>query len=130
MWSSPFTSRRGWTAQRYVGADCAGHPGPRRDDRRQRWLVLAIALLGVAGIVGTWVWASTADGRALRALPAAQRMHLLKSALENLHSVCDPFAPRDLRNFCREQAEIASAFQECTGDCLVTARRHLVEPTR
>jgi hypothetical protein len=103
--------------------------GPR-SDRWSRRLAIAAGVLGLAGIIGTWMWIATADGRALRALPPAQRAQLLHNALENLRNVCDPFAPRDLRSFCREQAEVAAAFRECTGDCLTIARRHLVEPSR
>jgi hypothetical protein len=111
------------------GSGDNGHSGPR-SDRWARRLVIAAGIVGLAGIIGAWMWIATADGRALRALPPAQRAQLLHNAVENLRNVCDPFAPRDLRPFCREQAEVAAAFRECTGDCLTIARRHLVEPSR
>jgi hypothetical protein len=107
-----------------------GKAGERRGDRWRRALVIAGVLLGTAGIIGSWMWAATADQRALRALPAPQRAQLLHSALQNLNNVCDPFPPRSIRTFCRDQAELAISFDECDSACLSIARRYLTQPTR
>jgi hypothetical protein len=99
-------------------------------DRRARLLAIVALVLGLTGIVGSWIWMATSDARALRALPAPQRAHVLHSALTNLTDVCDPFPPRSLATFCREQAEIAASFDECDSTCLAIARRHLNQPVR
>jgi hypothetical protein len=105
---------------------------PRQDagDRRSRVLVILALILGLAGITGSWIWIATDDARALRALPPPQRAQVLHNALTNLTDVCDPFPPRSLATFCREQAEIAASFNECDTACLAIARRHLNQPVR
>jgi hypothetical protein len=89
-------------------------------------------LLGLVGAVMLVWWSATADERAIRALPEAQRLALLKSTIANLKNVCDPAPPRSMREFCREQAELAVKFRECARDpdCQELARRHLYQPHR
>jgi len=101
---------------------------------RGRWRRAAVPL-GLAATIGglwLWWWSATADVRALRALPEAQRLSLLKGAVDNLKNVCDPAAPVALRDFCQRQAELAVKFRECEqdGDCQQLARRHLYQPHR
>jgi hypothetical protein len=77
-------------------------------------------------------WNATAETRDLRALPDAQRLTLYHHTLDNLKDVCDPAAPRSLRDFCHDQAELAARFPECDADpnCQVLVRRHLSQPRR
>jgi hypothetical protein len=91
-----------------------------------------LALLGAA--LGIWLiwWSATSDVRAIRALPDAQRLPLLRATVDNLKNVCDPAAPVSLRDFCRRQAELATKFRECVRDpeCQQLARRHLYQPRK
>jgi len=94
-----------------------------------RMFYVAVGLLAAAALV--W-WSATADQRAIRALPEAQRLPLLQSTLANLKNVCDPAPPLSMREFCRRQAELAVKFSECARDpdCQQLARRHLYQPHR
>lgn len=112
------------------GAGSDDDSGPPPDDRRARLLVILALVVGLGGIIGSWMWIATSDARALRALPPARRAQVLHGALTNLTDVCDPFPPRSLASFCREQAEIATSFDECDSACLTIARRHLNQPVR
>ena len=95
---------------------------------------LRLPLAAVGAAVAIWLawWLATADVRAIRALPDGQRLPLFHSTVENLKNVCDPAAPVSLRDFCRQQAELASKFRECEKDpvCQELARRHLYQPHR
>ena len=112
------------------GSDGPGQPRERDPDRRAKVLVVVAIVVGLLGIFGSWMWAATSDQRALRALPAPRRAQLLHNSLENLTTVCDPYPPRSLQSFCREQAEVAVSFHECDSTCLGIARRHLHPPVR
>jgi hypothetical protein len=65
-------------------------------------------------------------------MPDAQRLPFYRHTFDNLKEVCDPAAPRALRDFCHRQAELASKFPECDGDqeCQELVRRHLSQPRR
>ena len=117
-------------ASRESGSGGDDDSAASHDDRRARILVVLALIVGLIGIIGSWMWIATSDARALRALPAAQRAEVLHNALCNLTDVCDPFPPRSLATFCREQAEIATSFEECDAACLAIARRHLNQPVR
>jgi hypothetical protein len=94
------------------------------------WAVTACGVV-IAMIALLW-WSSTADRRALRALPDDQRLALYARTIENLRDTCDPAPPRSLRDFCRGQAELAANFKECDNDrsCQELVRRHLFQPRR
>ena len=97
-----------------------------------RWLWgLTATLAALVGATFLW-WSLTAEARALHALPDEQRLALYFRTLANLKNICDPAAPRSLRDFCRGQAELALKFRECEADpsCLVVARRHIPQPRR
>ena len=101
----------------------------RRFERSLRAVGVVLGLLAVAALA--W-WAATSDQRAIRALPEAQRLPLLRSTLATLKNVCDPAPPLSMREFCRRQAELAVKFSECARDpaCQQLARRHLYQPHR
>jgi hypothetical protein len=94
------------------------------------WVPFAL----LAAAVGIWLvwWSATSDVRAIRALPDAQRLSLLRGTVDNLKNICDPAAPVSLRDFCRRQAELATKFRECerNPECQELARRHLYQPRR
>jgi hypothetical protein len=97
-----------------------------------RWL-WATALVFAAGALGTLLWwSSTADTRALRALPAEQRQAIYGKTMQILRDTCDPAPPVSLRALCRTQAELASKLPECDADpsCGEVVRRHLFQPRR
>jgi hypothetical protein len=97
-----------------------------------RWL-WATALVFAAGALGTLLWwSSTADTRALRALPAEQRQAIYEKTMQILRDTCDPAPPVSLRALCRTQAELASKLPECDADpsCGEVVRRHLFQPRR
>jgi hypothetical protein len=52
--------------------------------------------------------------------------------MENLRTICDPAAPRSMRDFCHQEADLALKFRECDADpkCQELARRHLPQPHR
>lgn len=89
-------------------------------------------LAAALAIVALWWWNVSAETRDLRALPDEQRLPLYRRTLDNLKNICDPAAPRSLREFCHQQAVLALRFKECEGDALCTelARRHLSQPHR
>ncbi len=109
-----------------------GEQKPIVHRRRLRRAALPLGLVAAIGGLWLWWWSATADVRALRALPEAQRLALLKGAVDNLKNVCDPAASVALRDFCRRQAELAVKFEECErdGECQQLARRHLYQPHR
>lgn len=119
---------------RLVRADEPPPAEPQSEKRRklERGLRILFAFLGLVAAVALVWWSATSDGRAIRALPDAQRLPLLQSTLANLRNVCDPAPPRSMREFCRRQAELAIKFTECTRDpsCQELARRHLYQPHR
>jgi hypothetical protein len=94
-------------------------------------VLLGVCGLFVVGCVLVW-WISTADTREIQALSDAQRIPLYHRTLENLRTVCDPAAPRSLRDFCHDEAALALKFRECDADpgCRELARRHLPQPRR
>ena len=102
--------------------------------KRRFALILRISwvVLGLLAVTALAWWSATADQRAIRALPEAQRLPLLQSTLANLKNVCDPAPPLSMREFCRRQAELAVKFSECARDpaCQQLARRHLYQPHR
>lgn len=107
-------------------------PLPRSPSSPKDWLVwLGLGGLLVVGCLLVW-WFSTADTREIQALPAAQRIPLYHRTMENLKTVCDPAAPRSLRDFCHNEASLALKFRECDADprCQELARRHLPQPRR
>jgi len=85
----------------------------------------AIAVAGFA-----WWWSATAEDRALRALPEPERRGLYRRTMDNLETICEPAAPRSMRDFCRAQAQLAAQLPDCDDSCQDIARRHLGLPTR
>lgn len=96
-------------------------------------ILRAVLVTAAALVVGATVWwSATADRRAIRALPDAQRLSLLRNTIATLKNVCDPAPPRSMRELCRQQAELAVEFDECRRDpaCRQLARRNLYQPHR
>lgn len=118
---------------RIVPPDETPPPEPRARSHSFWWWpwlpVVCLAALGTCAFV--W-WSATADTRELRALPDAQRLLLYHNTVSNLRTVCDPAAPRSLRDFCHRQAELVSKLRECDADssCQDLVRRHLTQPSR
>jgi len=104
---------------------------PRRELRGRRvwlWATLLVSAIAVAGLA--WWWSATAEDRAVRALPEPERRGLYRRTMENLETICEPAAPRSMRDFCRVQAELATRLPDCDPGCQAIARRHLGLPTR
>jgi len=107
-------------------------PLRRTHPRVRRWLwLLAVAGATVAAGVLIW-WLSTAVDREIQALPDDQRIPLYQRTIRNLKDVCDPAAPRSLRDFCHKEADLVLRFRECSADpaCQELARRHMPHPYR
>ena len=106
-------------------------PSPT-ERRLPSWLWGFAALLAVSAMSALLWWSSTADTRALRALPAEQRRAIYMKTMEVLRQTCDPAPPVSLRDMCRGQAELASKLPECAADpaCTELVRRHLFQPRR
>ena len=86
-----------------------------------KWTALAVA---IAGAILLLVHSEGAERRAIRDMPAPGRQALLARTVQNLKSVCSP--PNDaMRDFCREQAQLALEFQECDRACQQLADRQL-----
>ena len=94
------------------------------------WLWGGVLIAGVLVVVFAWWWSATAERRAVRSLPEPERLGLYRRTMENLETVCEPAAPRSMRDFCRRQAEFATHFPECDRACQEIAHRHLALPTR
>jgi hypothetical protein len=93
--------------------------------------LVAAGIASIAGAIGfMWWWGYTAEGRALRALPDAERLPLFHRTLETLHQMCDPAPPRSLRALCRDHARLVLELRECDPRCRETARRLLSTPMR
>jgi hypothetical protein len=112
------------------------HPGPRRapaapgeraNRARALWVLGAVAGLALLGLA---LLHATSEERALGRLPPAERGALYHRTLDNLRSVCAGDRARELRDFCRGQAELVLFFPECDGACQATAREQLRTPTR
>lgn len=109
-------------------------PGPvRRPFRGRTWfmgLATGVGMLSLALLL-CW-WMADDDAGEVRALPDAERLPLYHRAVANLRNVCDPGAPRSLRDFCRREAELVLRFRECDSEpaCQELARRHLSQPRR
>ncbi|HEY8926772.1 MAG TPA: hypothetical protein VIU64_20455 [Polyangia bacterium] len=97
-----------------------------------RWLWIPGIVLATALVAVLLWWSSTADTRALRALPAEQRQAIYAKTMQILRETCDPAPPVSLRALCRTQAELASKLPECDADpaCGELVRRHLFQPRR
>jgi len=118
---------------RLVRADEAPPPTHQAPGwRLGAWAAVVSLCLAVSGLLAAWWWAAGSEGRELRALPAAQRLPLFHHTVQNLRTICDPAAPRSLRDFCHRQAELALDFAECAAEpgCEELARRHLTQPRR
>lgn len=92
---------------------------------RGAW-VAGACLAALAACLLVW-WVTNADKREIQALPNAQRIPLYRRTIQNLKTVCDPAAPRSLRDFCHNEAELVLRFRECAADheCQRLARRHV-----
>jgi hypothetical protein len=98
--------------------------------RPPRWLLAAGTALAAAALVSAWWWSNTAEGRALRALPAAERRALYQRTIDTLREACEPAPPRSLRTLCRETAQRVLELPECGAACRDVARRMLATPIR
>lgn len=87
-------------------------------------------LVATALVVGGWIHAADADGRALRALPPDARSHLYARTLQNLDSFCRQGSTMVATDFCQAQARVVLSLPECDGACTLLARAVLRVPTR
>jgi hypothetical protein len=86
-----------------------------------KWTALVVA---IAGGILLLIHSEGAERRAIRDMPAPERQLLLTRTVQNLRSICSP--PEDaMRDFCREQAQLALEFQECDRPCQELADRQL-----
>lgn len=99
-----------------------------RLEKWQRGLVAAVVATGLATAGIAYFWSAGEGTRALRRLPAEQRLGLYQRTMENLRTICDPAPGRSMREFCRTEAERALQFPECDEVCRVIARRHMSLP--
>jgi hypothetical protein len=102
----------------------------RLGPKAQQWIWATVLIVSLVTLGIGWWWAAGDEKRALRALPDQQREGLYQRTMENLRTICDPVAPKSLREYCRAQAGFALQFDECDASCRETARRHLTIPQR
>jgi hypothetical protein len=86
-----------------------------------KWTALVIA---IAGAILLLIHSEGAERRAIRDMPAAEHQALLARTVQNLKSICSP-AEESMRDFCREQAQLALEFQDCDQTCQELADRQL-----
>jgi hypothetical protein len=111
----------------------ATSPAPTaRAPRRLPWLgVLALILLSICAVVAWVVWETTAPGRSLQSLPAAERAELYRRTMDDLRTLCAPPRPAALRDHCRELAAVVAPLPECDDECVALVRPILAPaPTR
>jgi hypothetical protein len=93
-------------------------------DRLPKWAKWTGLVLAIVGTILLWIHSEGAERRAIRDMPTSERQALLARTVQNLKSVCAP--PSDaMRDFCREQAQLALEFQECDQVCQDLADRQL-----
>ncbi len=103
----------------------------RTRPRWQDWLRVAVVAIAVALVLAAVAARTTATRRAIRELPAEQRLVLLEHAVAELREVCGDERPDGLGAHCRDLAGFVAQFDECTGECQALARRELApHPTR
>jgi hypothetical protein len=97
-----------------------------------RWASPWLAVLAIgAAAAGIWFWNETAEIRAIRCLPAAERQTLYAHTLNTLQTTCGPRArPEGLADFCREQSAFIAKFPECDGRCAALVKGGLAAPAR
>jgi hypothetical protein len=109
-------------------------PGTGRYGSRGRhataWILPAIVVLAIAGVMLANILGLSAERRALRALPAEQRLALLSRTVEELRQVCGEGRPDALKDHCRELASFAARFDECRGECEALVRHQLTPVPR
>jgi hypothetical protein len=88
------------------------------------WMKWIALIVGIAGAILLLIHSEGAERRAIRDMPAPERQALLARTVQNLKSICSP-AENAMRDFCREQAQLAVEFQECDKACLELADRQL-----
>jgi hypothetical protein len=86
-----------------------------------KWTAIVLV---IAGAILLLVHSEGAERRAIRDMPAQQRQALLARTVQNLRSICSP-SEDAMRDFCREQAQLAMEFQECDRPCQELADRQL-----
>jgi hypothetical protein len=70
-----------------------------------------------------------AEGQTVQRLPV-EEPGLYRRTMQNLTSVCARDDSRSLRDFCRDQAQLALMLPECDRACESLARERLRAPTR
>jgi hypothetical protein len=86
-----------------------------------KWIALVV---GIAGAILLLIHSEGAERRAIRDMPAPERQALFGRTVQNLKSICSP-AEDAMRDFCREQAQLALEFQECDRSCQELADRQI-----
>ena len=99
-------------------------PGGRASER----LLAAVLLLGAAAVLIAILWNLGSERRALRALPAEQRLALLARTVDELRQSCGEGRPDALKKHCHELASFAALFGECRGECEALVRREFAPP--
>ena len=92
--------------------------------RVPRWAKWSVLIVGIAGAILLLIHSEGAERRAIRDMPAPERQALLARTVQNLKSICSP-PDEAMRDFCREQAQLALEFQECDRACQELADRQL-----
>ena len=100
-----------------------------RLERWQRGLVAAVVAASLAIAGAAYFWRAGEETRALRRLPAEQRLGIYQRTMENLRTILR-FRVRDARcaNFAASRPKRALRFRECDEACRVIARRHMSLP--
>ena len=93
-------------------------------DRLPAWAKWTALVLAIVGAILLWIHSEGAERGAIRSMPAGERQALLARTVQNLKSVCSPSSDA-MRDFCREQAQLALEFQECDKACQELAERQL-----
>jgi len=88
------------------------------------WMKWIALIVGIAGAILLLIHSEGAERRAIRDMPAPERQALFARTVQNLKSICSP-AGDAMRDFCREQAQLALEFQECDRACQELAGRQI-----
>jgi hypothetical protein len=82
-------------------------------------------------LVGVWTWNQTAEQRAIRHLPPAERQALYDRTLQTLRDPCGMSRNANgLGSFCRAQAKFILEFPECDAACSALAKGYLGQPSK
>ena len=103
---------------------------PADKERWSSFLKRSATVLLVLAVIGTWFWQSRLRARELRDLPSQERRAFYERTLETLRTACSHPPGPELKEYCREQADLAVRFPECDEACREIARQFQPQATK